>query len=146
MKHLFVPYTLALLAKEKGFDEPCLACVFTNIEGTLVESYPIDQKDFFIGLNSEMSLNSKACALPLYQQLVDWFESKGIFINVSHQKISFPEAVTIFKPEFVRLWNANITKACHYERYEFRHIEGLHDFKTKSEALNASLTQSFKLI
>lgn len=25
MKHLFVPYTLALLAEEKGFNEPCFA-------------------------------------------------------------------------------------------------------------------------
>ena len=30
MKHLFLPYNLALLAKEKGFDEPCFATYSTN--------------------------------------------------------------------------------------------------------------------
>lgn len=32
MKHLFVPYELALKLKEKGFDGPCLALVVIKKE------------------------------------------------------------------------------------------------------------------
>jgi len=59
MKHLFVPYELALKLKEKGFDEYCLRTQW---------DFDITQSRVNIGL-------------PLYQQVIDWFrESHGIMI------------------------------------------------------------------
>jgi hypothetical protein len=70
MKHLFVPYELALLAKEKGFDEPCFA-KFT-INGEFVMSREC------VGDNPYKTSNiyPAQTIAPLYQQLVDWFRDK----------------------------------------------------------------------
>lgn len=58
MKHLFIPYELAVLAKEKGFNEPCI------IRFSFDESRP-----------DECLPNDKV-ARPLYQQIVDWLRIK----------------------------------------------------------------------
>lgn len=64
MKHLFVPYELALLAKEKGFNEPCMKGIKDGEEFTTC------------GFNLTNNGNSHDYTLPLYQQLVDWFREK----------------------------------------------------------------------
>lgn len=88
MKKLFVPYKLALLAKEKGFDEPCFAYYqqfniptptfhFGIIQHHQNENYKgnnwnkID-KDFQL----TDYINNNFVSVPLYQQLVDWFREK----------------------------------------------------------------------
>lgn len=67
MKHLFVPYELALLAKENKFNEECLGHYHPS-------------KEFYFGLNNTPNKNSNAkygnVAAPLYQQLINWFRSK----------------------------------------------------------------------
>jgi len=81
MKHLFVPYELALLAKEKGFNEPCLAAyrpednneLKSYEQGDLMDLKGFKPSDF----NSEFLVSA-----PLYQQLVDWFREKGIYISI----------------------------------------------------------------
>jgi len=66
MKDLFVPYELALKLKEKGFDEPCLACVWID-------------NDYAIGNNQFVDIMLKNCApnelikAPIHQQVIDWF-------------------------------------------------------------------------
>lgn len=68
MKHLFVPYEIALKLKELGFGGPCLGY------------YPYGSKDVHV----VMYLNSSEwkdrdfpmTAAPLYQQVVDWFWEK----------------------------------------------------------------------
>ena len=64
MKHLFVHYELALLAKEKGFDEECLA-------------YWDETFNFWLG-GSGFSGDKTLIFAPLYQQLVDWFREKHL--------------------------------------------------------------------
>lgn len=71
MKHLFVPYELALKLKEKGFDERCFGhyvepCLIhlINEEALFVETSTLKDKDFVI-------INA-----PLYQQVIDWFREK----------------------------------------------------------------------
>ena len=73
MKHLFVPYELALLAKEKGFDEPCFG--FYNLF-----------TDEFCYNSAPSTFSSKdVLQAPLYQQLVDWFRKEfEIYIQVIH--------------------------------------------------------------
>lgn len=60
MKHLFIPYELALLAKEKGFDEEVLRWWNKNKSIT----------------NSAGSEGYERLKAPLYQQIIDWFRDK----------------------------------------------------------------------
>lgn len=83
MNKLFVPYELALLAKEKGFNNPCLALyskfgVYENQEQPIYKQIPNQKeaKEYFGGVTA-----------PLYQQLVDWFREKHeihIYITPSY--------------------------------------------------------------
>jgi len=77
MKHLFVPSGIALMAKEKGFDEECIS-FYSN--GVLNMSR-IESFDWYI-VNSEMEKQGlNYVSAPLYQQLIDWFRYKhGIVI------------------------------------------------------------------
>ncbi len=77
MKHLFIPYELAIIAKEKKFNEPCLTSYYDT--GRL-------STDLIISLEDKQLTNEFVnCSAPLYQQIVDWFREKHkIHIHVSH--------------------------------------------------------------
>lgn len=64
MKHLFVSYQVAKQLKEKGFDEPCLAC------------YAYGSEDNLIMAKKDNACDMGYTAAPLYQQIVDWFRKK----------------------------------------------------------------------
>ena len=75
---IFVPYAIALLAKQKGFDEPCIAKIFSE-----ADSPEIGQ----IFTNAEiekLSSNPNFVAAPTYQQLVDWLRVKHNTIVIVH--------------------------------------------------------------
>ena len=77
MKQLFVPQDIALMAKEKGFDEECISFYSNGVLNiSRIESF-----DWCI-VNSEMEKQGlNYVSAPLYQQLVDWFRNKhGIVI------------------------------------------------------------------
>lgn len=67
MKHLFIPYELALIAKEKGFNEPCFA-YYSSFDNQ-IKFFNTDILDFG-GIKFQSA--HKQLAL-LYQQIVDWF-------------------------------------------------------------------------
>jgi hypothetical protein len=74
MKHLFVTYELALLAKEKGFDDECLA--YYSDEGEI----------YFKTSNSWNGITQQDChatkvTAPLWQQLSDWFIKEKLVLN-----------------------------------------------------------------
>lgn len=74
MKHLFVPYELALKLKEKGFDEECFYRYNHNGSGS-----PNPKWDGKLVNNRkwERFADYDDCiAAPLYQQVVDWFREK----------------------------------------------------------------------
>jgi len=84
MKHLFVPYEIALLAKEKGFNEPCLTAYLKN-KCELLDVF--DNED--LGYLSNSQLHSECIAAPIYQQLSDWFREKhDIHISISSAVLS----------------------------------------------------------
>lgn len=98
MKHLHVPYELALLAKEKGFDEYCFM-VWSKWTGAyfnneiLLHEYRLIyfrnlspyQYETHEKRNSELPYTFDCIAAPLYQQLVDWFREKhNIFIKIDN--------------------------------------------------------------
>jgi len=62
LKHLFIPYELALKLKEKGFDEPCLSVY--------------DEMGFVQSEKIMDELNLKKTHAPTYDQTFDWFREK----------------------------------------------------------------------
>ena len=128
MKHLFVSYELALLAKEKGFNEPCLAC-FSDLHNApnsilLTGNYP-----YFFYKNDMCSLSA-----PLYQQLVDWFrEDHKIEVVVLSNTHTCSKDVK-WEWSLYSLTNKKIIK------YPVLNVPSYY------QAITASLTEAFKLI
>ncbi len=74
MKQLFVPYEIAKLLKEKSFNEPCFAVIYPD--GQIIEQH----------FEKLVLIKEEICyALPLYQQVIDWFRTKHIKIIESPQ-------------------------------------------------------------
>lgn len=69
LKSLFLPYELAKIAKEKGFNEPCCA-YYLKSDKSLNFSFNASNDEY------------TDCLAPLCQQIVDWFrEEKDIHIT-----------------------------------------------------------------
>ncbi len=66
MNTLFVPYPLALLAKEKGFDEPCMKYFYIDGSSKWAPNHRFANRNIY---NNQYNQ-------PLYQQVVDWFREK----------------------------------------------------------------------
>lgn len=123
MKHLFVPYELALLAKEKGFNEPCLAAY--KLSGD--RSVPYSKEgDIIIEANAHQYANT--IKAPLYQQLVDWFRDE----HKIHFCVTPPDGVWKYTYEI--------------KYFGYKDQNGGTGYNSYNEALNAFLTQAFKLI
>lgn len=76
MKKLFIPYELALIAKEKGFNESCFGGYY------LFENKP----DLCIYQDENEFSDSKEIIIqaPLYQQMINWFiEKHGIEVGAT---------------------------------------------------------------
>ena len=77
MKHLFIPYELAILAKDKGFKENCISWYYKE-EWNAKDAHIFNTfsgNDF----NSRTDLED-VISCPLYQQIIDWFRDKGIIV------------------------------------------------------------------
>ena len=108
MQKEFVTHTIALKLKKLGFDEPCFG-YYTPIKDWMISANPeYNSEPHFIGpnwINEDMSFyfmykansfgdrtetvsNSKFIktienvTVPLWQQVIDWFDTKGIFITI----------------------------------------------------------------
>jgi hypothetical protein len=85
LKDLFVPYDLAVMAKEKGFDLPCFACfgihsqAFFEPDGKLHRNGAMDGFDGY----------SVRAAAPTHQQLTDWLreEHKIHLTNIESREL-----------------------------------------------------------
>ena len=100
MKNLFVSYEIAILLKEKGFNEPCFAWYYLP-EGNLM------------GLGSQEALKFKNkgskkhfCSAPLYQQVVDWFREKHLIKFIESEQ---------FIPSEYNVWS--IKQAGSFKKY-----------------------------
>lgn len=107
MKDLFLSYSLSLIAKQKGFDEPCFGYYKPikpwMMKGTHVNSephfhgcnWPNDDNTFYFMYvqnsfgdrdsttqNSKFTKATENIAVPLYQQITDWFRIRGIDIVI----------------------------------------------------------------
>jgi hypothetical protein len=116
MKNLFIPYELAVIAKEKGFNELCFGCYITS---PFDPAYLNDDKR---GTNQYFK---EGVTAPLYQQIVDWFEEthKIVISRDRHINNGF------------RYW-VYTDKGIDVECYKMN----------KTEALNKAIEEAFKLI
>jgi hypothetical protein len=139
MKHLFVPYELALLAKEKGFNEPCIYQYYKQNEELLpivkTTQYPT------IRNNSEISIESgeDCIAAPIYQQLIDWFrEEHDIHFEI------FPTRSFRLNPNYCYSID-QINRSARIKKSIPENSLTL-QADTYYNALNAALAEAFKLI
>lgn len=101
MKHLFLSCALSLKAKEKGFDQPCLAYYTNRYGGGTEHPTPIHQHEGS-GIIGDDNTSFKNCkyfiaTAPLYQQIIDWFREKhDIYIIPG---IQFEPAVEVEEDE-----------------------------------------------
>jgi hypothetical protein len=85
ISELFLLYKLALIAKEKGFDEGCIA-KWVNFTGHEPQCLIYKDSIFgenYLGKNTDDDINNSInqdCTAPLYQQIIDWFIKKNIHI------------------------------------------------------------------
>lgn len=126
MKHLFVPYELALKLKEKGFNDPC--CMYFN-EGMLQLNISLFHSPFRL-----KDLSEGRVLAPLYQQVIDWFRdaySIDIFTN-AHYKTDNSIAGYLFDV---------------YDRREkYGTHKGCFESPNYYEALNKAIEQALKII
>ena len=127
MKYLFVPYSIALLAKQKGFDEPCCMVYhskkFVAIASGISSTFPIPT------INNKM-LGSKTVAAPLYQQITDWFRE-------NHTMLVFADTIYDFSCHFPTL---------HKKSEPHIRVDGQVEFKKYYDALDKAIIEAFKLL
>jgi hypothetical protein len=123
MKHLFVSYKIASKLKELGFNEECLMKWKKEAQDKYDLYY---DRDMYSNLENEPFT---ICSAPLYQQLIDWLETKGYFIEVFE--------------EFGN-WNLCIHYYENNDKIEiWKHKE---NYTNKYEALNKGIEETLKLI
>lgn len=107
MKKLFVPYELALIAKEKGFNEECFGFHETKSTITFFDTE-------YGSIKEPKEKDGLSINAPLYQQLIDWFrESYHIIIQidahynprVSNDSAIFSSWITQTKEEYRKTSN-----------------------------------------
>lgn len=128
MKHLFIPYELAVIAKEKGFNEPCIAFydsfLLSNEPGIFTYCTLEPKKnDVFI-----LGKVKRVCTAPIYQQLLDWFIVKH---NI-HPGYGSNHSGWYYE---ITKTNGTTIKNQFDEDY----------YKTHYEALNKAIEEAFKL-
>jgi hypothetical protein len=123
MKHLFVPYEIAVIAKEKGFNEDCLAMYNHSNIISNPSINPIKNDCFF-----EIESDKDRCSAPLYQQLIDWFREKHKQFIIIIPKATPSDSVVYYQYVGVIKYD---WEDCYEDYYE---------------ALNKALEEAFKLI
>ena len=85
MKKQFVTYEIALKLKELGFDEKCFG-VYYDYKGNYKLCFDslFSNKDIII--HTDEHSYCALCLAPLWQQVIDWLDSKNIFIAIIYLK------------------------------------------------------------
>lgn len=122
MKHLFIPYELAKLAKEKGFNNKC----FGYFNGQQLQI----KFDYLMG---PLDMNEPNLEAPMYQQIVDWFREKHSLIIITERDSGFFTA-----------------KVCDFSDEQERIVKGTSEFSVAEldyyKTLTTAIEAAFKLI
>ncbi len=130
MKNLFIPYPLALLAKENGFNKPCLG--HYDFIGAPVKFFSSD----LLSMGGVQQNDTTKCCAPLYQQIVDWFRERH-------------EIHLCYNLHFT---TSGVVAGYMFDVYSFSAILGRNESErtitgaTYYEALNATIEKAFELI
>lgn len=126
MRQLFIPYNLALVAKEKEIK-------------TISEFYydPLDephslQVDYYG--QSQCSTKERVDRLiiaPMYQEIINWLDSKGVFVSIEY---AAPDT---------NMFSYRID--CYTDKLSVTNFSNF-KFKTRKEANDAAISDAFKLI
>lgn len=148
MNHLFVPYEIALLAKEKRFNEPCFG-----------QWRQWDGRTPYLWLNSEEESDyyTVECEAPLYQQLIDWFFEKheihiSTFIQFESEVKDYPEEGDTHPEEIIHSYRILNLPKMRKNKDNFLPYVETDNFlvnakvNTKEASLIDALTEAFKLI
>lgn len=122
MKHLFLPYKLAVIAKGKGFDEPCLKYYYIECENILYSQEDLDSEP-------PHKVQNKFIGAPLYQQIVDW-----LIINKELYPVVFPTT------------NKKMYCAVLYRTPNNEIYQSIERFDNYYKALNRLIEEAFRLI
>lgn len=131
LKHLFVPYELALKLKEKGFNEPCLSYYFDDTLKHPSELTTTESQD------KCQYITTKGILAPLYQQVIDWFLDK--------HKIYITEKANELLTHFsCKVWKSEKTGHTAYQQGKWTETYpyGL----SRYEALDIAIEEALKLI
>lgn len=150
MKHLFVPYEIALRLKELGFDEPCLSA-YRNADG----EQSLMQLSKWTN-SGEENTHDGYCAAPLYQQVVDWLRDEHkLALTLTWAGRSGDGTFTYWGCQIHHAVNglkAHINKT-HYYEYEVldgRKVGGMMTYEFKNmtyyEALTKAIEEALKLL
>jgi hypothetical protein len=148
VKELFMPYNLAMIAKQNGFKERCFSMYVTdNYGGTPEEpklisvgghwgsgigSSMIDVKDF--------QLKYEECPAPLYAQIVNWFrDNHGLVLDV-YQEWDYAD-------KYTGKWEIDISILNNYKPdKEKPTYGGVTKFNEYNEAWNNLIELAFETI
>lgn len=129
MKHLFVPYEIAKILEEKGFDEKCIA--------HHVFEQPNNNYVFQVGCYFYREVKPNYTLAPLYQQVVDWFLDKHkIYITEKANTLLTHFSCKVWKSE--RIGDTANQQGKWTETYPY----GL----SRYEALDMAIKDALKLI
>ena len=140
-KELFASYELALLAKKKGFDEPCL----------IYDCHEPDSHPSGLSFNGRTNTELKEdgyhkdwITIPLYQQLIDWFRVKHNIQILQGMPIP-KEAVAAANGKLDHI-SQNFVFYIYNEYANPRVVGKEHRSDDYYEALNKAIEKAFKLI
>lgn len=154
MKHLFVPYELALMLKEKGFNEKVLYTVYLETINNRKESVYSGHQMEWVDWNNFISdvaphLGKCFISAPLYQQVIDWFREKGIEIDVWRYTYSggkYQGKVYMWTVnQYDEKYDHELEENPDYWILNERESKGF-DFKNPYDAYNKAIEEALKLI
>lgn len=138
MKHLFIPYGLAVIAKEKGFNEPCLA-IHTKRYGDIETPRTISQHEGTVVNGDRNEEFGKHIEFPtitaiMYQQIIDWLRDNHSIELGSPKNIIFNGGKRHFRVSIYKIGE---------KKGLLRELSGFNEYY---EALNEAIKQALKLI
>jgi len=122
MKEQFVSISIAEVLKQKGFDEPCMAYVYTGDTSNNVDRYvygPIIPEGIVVC--DDWNKYDMTYSLPLWQQVIDWLRKKHRFI-ITIDFLNKQESLHPNDPEWVsELYNMDNFHyiIAEYDRYSY---------------------------
>lgn len=159
MKHLFLNEELSQLAKEKGFNEPCLFGYKKNgnptkIDGDLYNNFytkkELGEPPYFFSekvqfdkfVENKIPKFSGLCTAPLYQQIIDWFRDNH------HIRITDSISKSCMSSTLETKFQFNIIKIDGLYTKDMLWSSGMDSliYDSYYEALDEAIKQAFKLI